>query len=67
MVDATTDTPQDDAAEDSPRKPKKRARKDAKRVAEARKDTLNALETLELALRKTAKDIKAARKLLARK
>jgi hypothetical protein len=35
-------------------------------VAEARTLTLDALETLEAALRTTAKEIKAARKLLAK-
>ena len=48
-------------------KSKKRARKEARRVNEARKRTLDALETLEGLLRSTAKEIKAARKLLRKK
>ena len=59
-----TDEPQNDEAPADSGKPKKRAKKTAKRVAEARKQTLSALETLEAALRTTAKEIKAARKLL---
>lgn len=44
----------------------KRAKKARKRVAAAREQTLTALQTLEKALRDTAKEVKAARKLLAK-
>ena len=63
------DTPEEPIADGTTvltKKPKTRARKAAKRVNEARKRTLSALETLEGILRSTAKEVKAARKLLGK-
>jgi hypothetical protein len=65
LVDAA-DEPQEPDAAVGTGKSKKRAKKDAKRVNEARKRTLDALETLEGVLRTTAKEIKVARKLLTK-